>query len=98
MFLDRQAVLQVLYDNIKDKSKVLTEKRLAKIDMNENGVKAIMTDGSEFTGDILVGGDGIHSKTRSEMWRLAEEKIPGYIPVGEDNGRSLFFPFDAMIW
>ncbi|ATZ46386.1 hypothetical protein BCIN_01g09920 [Botrytis cinerea B05.10] len=85
LFLDRQAVLQVLYDNIKDKSKVLTEKRLAKIDMNENGVKAIMTDGSEFTGDILVGGDGIHSKTRSEMWRLAEEKIPGYIPVGEDN-------------
>ncbi|KAF7906736.1 hypothetical protein EAF00_001015 [Botryotinia globosa] len=85
LFLDRQAVLKVLYDNIKDKSKVLTEKRLTKIEMNEKGVKAIMTDGSEFTGDILVGGDGIHSKTRSEMWRLAEEKIPGYIPAGEDN-------------
>ncbi|TGO21237.1 hypothetical protein BPAE_0231g00030 [Botrytis paeoniae] len=85
LFLDRQAVLKVLYDNIKDKSKVLTEKRLTKIEMNEKGVKAIMTDGSEFTGDILVGGDGIHSKTRSEMWRLAEEKIPGYIPAGEEN-------------
>ncbi|TGO83660.1 hypothetical protein BPOR_0611g00010 [Botrytis porri] len=85
LFLDRQAVLKVLYDNIRDKSKVLTEKRLAKIDMNEKGVKAIMTVGSEFAGDILVGGDGIHSKTRSEMWRLAEEKIPGYIPAGEDS-------------
>ncbi|KAF7929356.1 uncharacterized protein EAE98_005274 [Botrytis deweyae] len=85
LFLDRQAVLKVLYDNIRDKSKVLTEKRLTKIEMNEKGVKAIMTDGSEFTGDILVGGDGIHSKTRSEMWRLAEEKIPGYIPAGEEN-------------
>ncbi|KAI9650267.1 hypothetical protein NHQ30_000280 [Ciborinia camelliae] len=85
LFLDRKSVLQVLYDNIKDKSKVLTEKRLAKIDMSEKGVKATMADGSEFTGDVLVGGDGIHSKTRSEMWRLAEEKSPGYIPAGEHN-------------
>ncbi|ESZ95337.1 hypothetical protein SBOR_4271 [Sclerotinia borealis F-4128] len=85
LFLDRQAVLQVLYDNIKDKSKVLTEKRLTKIDMSEKGVKVTTTDGSEFTGDVVVGGDGIHSKTRSEMWRLAEEKSPGYIPAGEHN-------------
>ncbi|QSZ35311.1 hypothetical protein DSL72_008180 [Monilinia vaccinii-corymbosi] len=85
LFLDRQSVLQVLYDNIRDKSKVVTEKRLAKIDMNEKGVMATMTDGSEFTGDVLVGGDGIHSTVRSEMWRLAEERAPGYIPAGEHN-------------
>ncbi|KAA8577333.1 hypothetical protein EYC84_007296 [Monilinia fructicola] len=85
LFLDRQSVLQVLYDNIKDKSKVITEKRLAKVDMNEKGVLATMTDGSEFAGDVLVGGDGIHSTVRSEMWRLANERTPGYIPAGEDK-------------
>lgn len=90
MFLDRQSVLQVLYDNIKDKSKVITEKRLAKVDMNEKGVLATMTDGSEFAGDVLVGGDGIHSTVRSEMWRLANERTPGYIPAGEDKGTLLF--------
>lgn len=29
-------------------------------------------DGRVFTGDILVGGDGIKSRTRHEMWRLME--------------------------
>jgi 2-polyprenyl-6-methoxyphenol hydroxylase-like FAD-dependent oxidoreductase len=78
-------VLQVLYNNIKDKSKVLTEKRLEKIDLHENGVTATMADGSRFSGDFLVGCDGIHSTTRSEMWRLAESKVPGYFPPGEQN-------------
>ncbi|RAL63110.1 hypothetical protein DID88_004193 [Monilinia fructigena] len=53
LFLDRQSVLQVLYDNIRDKSKVITEKRLVKVDMNEKGILATMTDGSEFSGDVL---------------------------------------------
>ncbi|RAL63109.1 hypothetical protein DID88_004193 [Monilinia fructigena] len=83
LFLDRQSVLQVLYDNIRDKSKVITEKRLVKVDMNEKGILATMTDGSEFSGDVLVGGDGIYSTVRSEMWRLANERAPGYIPAGE---------------
>ncbi|PQE09701.1 FAD binding domain-containing protein [Rutstroemia sp. NJR-2017a BBW] len=85
LFLDRQMVLQVLYNNIKDKSKVLTEKRLEKIDLDENGVTATMADGSKFSGDFLAGCDGIHSTTRSEMWRLAESKVPGYFPPGEQN-------------
>lgn len=65
--------------------------------MTEKGVKATTTDGSEFTGDVIVGGDGIHSRTRSEMWRLAEEKSPGYMPAGEHNGRWLFFSNCGMI-
>lgn len=86
MFLDRQMVLQVLYDNIKDKSKVLTEKRLEKVDLHEKGVSVTCTDGSTFSGDFVVGGDGIHSTTRSEMWRIAGEKSPGYFPPAEHNG------------
>lgn len=90
-------VLQVLYDNIKDKSKVLTEKRLEKIDLDGKGVKATMTDGSTFSGDLLVGGDGIHSTTRSEMWRLAESKVPGYFPPGEQNSKwRTYFPHVHM--
>ncbi|KAF2804993.1 FAD-binding domain-containing protein [Mytilinidion resinicola] len=83
LFMDRQMVLQVLYDNIKDKSKVLTDKRVTKVEVNEKGVKAITSDGSVYTGDIMIGADGIHSQVRKEMWRIADEKSPGNIPASE---------------
>ncbi|KAI0136167.1 FAD-binding domain-containing protein [Xylariales sp. AK1849] len=83
LFLDRQTVLQVLYDNIKDKSKVLTDKRVKTVELSGESVKVIVTDGSSYTGDILVGGDGIHSKVRLEMWRLAETMSPGYFCESE---------------
>ncbi|CZR61768.1 related to hydroxylase [Phialocephala subalpina] len=85
LFLDRQTVLQVLYEKIKDKSKILTKKRLEKIDLNEKGVKATITDGLTFTGDVLIGADDIHSTTRSKMWRLADTVSPGHISPSEHS-------------
>ncbi|CAK7205375.1 hypothetical protein SEUCBS139899_008145 [Sporothrix eucalyptigena] len=82
-FLDRQMVLQVLYDNIKDKSKVLINKRVNKVTTTDNGVTVKTADGSVYQGDILVGADGIHSKVRDEMWRIAHEEKPGWIPADE---------------
>jgi 2-polyprenyl-6-methoxyphenol hydroxylase-like FAD-dependent oxidoreductase len=32
-----------------------------------------------YTGHILAGADGVNSKARSEMWRLAEEQDPGLV-------------------
>ena len=86
MFMDRQTILQILYDNIKDKSKILPSKRLEKLELGGTEVTATTTDGSKFTGDILVGADGIHSAVRSEMWRLAAIKSPGLISPSEHNG------------
>lgn len=76
-------VLQVLYDNIQDKKKVLTKKRLQKVDMTDGGVVVKTTDGSSYHGDILVGADGIHSTVREEMWRIANKLSPGWIAVDE---------------
>lgn len=76
MFLDRQMLLQVLYDNIKDKSKILTNKRVVKVELDEDSVRAVTTDNSVFQGDIIIGADGIHSTIRDEMWRLAGGKLP----------------------
>jgi FAD dependent monooxygenase len=33
-------------------------------------------DGSEFVGHIVIGADGIHSRTRQEMQRFADEIGP----------------------
>ncbi|KAK9777145.1 putative FAD-dependent monooxygenase andE [Seiridium cardinale] len=82
-FLDRQMVLQVLYNNIQDKTKILTRKRIQKVTVTTDGVVIRTSDNSLYEGDILVGADGIHSAVRGEMWRLANETSPGWIPPDE---------------
>lgn len=81
-------VLQVLYDNIKDKSKVMVNKRVQRVDMTDNGVTVLAQDGSIYKGDILVGADGIHSAVRGEMWRIADELSPGWISPKAGAGES----------
>jgi 2-polyprenyl-6-methoxyphenol hydroxylase-like FAD-dependent oxidoreductase len=41
----------------------------------EGGVHVFTQDGSVYTGDLVVGADGVHSKVRSEMWRIAHAAI-----------------------
>ncbi|KAH0365965.1 FAD/NAD(P)-binding domain-containing protein, partial [Aureobasidium melanogenum] len=75
-FGDRQKILQVLYENLKDKSKILVGKNLTTVRQHASGVTVICQDGTSYTGDILAGADGVNSKARSEMWRLADEIDP----------------------
>ncbi|KAG9604685.1 FAD/NAD(P)-binding domain-containing protein, partial [Aureobasidium melanogenum] len=75
-FGDRQKILQVLYENLKDKSKILVGKNLTTVRQHPSGVTVICEDGTSYTGDILAGADGVNSKARSEMWRLADEVDP----------------------
>ncbi|KAF4452829.1 hypothetical protein F53441_4383 [Fusarium austroafricanum] len=77
VFLDRQMLIKILYDNIEDKSKILTNKRVVQVKLIDSGFEAITSDRTSITGDILVGADGVHSTVRSEMWHLAESLSPG---------------------
>ncbi|KAH7385692.1 FAD-binding domain-containing protein [Pyrenochaeta sp. MPI-SDFR-AT-0127] len=85
VFLDRQMVLKVLYDNIRDKTKVMTGKRVQTVVMTDDGVRVKTADGSSYAGDILVAADGIHSTVRDEMWKIANETSPGWIPSDEHS-------------
>ncbi|EXJ84881.1 hypothetical protein A1O3_05556 [Capronia epimyces CBS 606.96] len=82
-FLDRQMVLKVLYDNIRDKTKVLTKKKVQSVELTDDGVVVKTSDNSSYQGDILVGCDGIHSAVRGEMWRIANDLSPGWIAADE---------------
>ncbi|KAI5203694.1 FAD/NAD(P)-binding domain-containing protein [Aureobasidium subglaciale] len=84
-FSDRQDILQVLYDNIKDKSKILVEKSLLTVGQHPGGVTVVCEDGTSYTGDILAGADGVNSKARSEMWRLADEKDPEIVKADKNS-------------
>ncbi|EKG22567.1 Monooxygenase FAD-binding protein [Macrophomina phaseolina MS6] len=73
IFIDRQTLLQVLFDNLKFKDRVVTRKRVTRIDKAEGYVHVQTQDGCTYTGDIVVGADGVHSTVRKEMWRNASE-------------------------
>lgn len=82
-------LLQVLYDMIEHKDRILTGKRVARLEMSDGELARVHTkDGSVYEGDIVVGADGVHSATRSEMWRLADELAPGTFTANEEAGKS----------
>jgi 2-polyprenyl-6-methoxyphenol hydroxylase-like FAD-dependent oxidoreductase len=88
IFIDRQFLLQVLYDNLKQKDKVLTEKKVTSVEMTKDRVQVATKDGSVYDGSFLVGADGVHSAVRKEMWRIANHESPGLF--SPEEGSSTF--------
>ncbi|KAL5332434.1 hypothetical protein BJX70DRAFT_404609 [Aspergillus crustosus] len=84
--LDYRRVLQLLYDNIRDKKKILTKKELQKVELVYDGVVVRTSDGSTYQGEILVGADGSHSTVRDEMWQLADKSSPGWSTLDRNTG------------
>ncbi|KAJ5519071.1 Monooxygenase FAD-binding [Penicillium expansum] len=81
--LDRQKVLEVLYQSYPDKSKIIVNKRVLQVQLSTGNASVVTDDGKIYTGDLIVGADGVHSRIRSEMWRLADELQPGLITPKE---------------
>jgi 2-polyprenyl-6-methoxyphenol hydroxylase-like FAD-dependent oxidoreductase len=88
IFIDRRHLLQILYDNLESKEKVLTGKRVEEVLTAVNGVLIKLKGGETIAGDILIGADGVHSTVRKEMWRLASKSRPGYFPENEQSSES----------
>ncbi|GME33552.1 FAD binding domain containing protein [Neofusicoccum parvum] len=85
VFIDRQMAIQIFYDKLKNKSKVLTDRRVVSVKPLSTGVQVTTQDGSTYNGSILVGADGVHSAVRKEMWRLGDELSPGYFPKSDQT-------------
>lgn len=77
-----------MYDQLKDQSKVKTGKRVLSVEHGESSVIVLCQDGSKFTGDIVIGADGIHSRTREEMQKFAEKTGPPGIMDKDKNSKS----------
>jgi 2-polyprenyl-6-methoxyphenol hydroxylase-like FAD-dependent oxidoreductase len=85
-FMDRQFLLQTLYDNLGDKSKVLLNKRVSRVEQGHEGVTVYCRDGTSYKGDVVVGADGIHSVVREEMWRYMSAEH-GKLAESERSGK-----------
>ena len=77
-----------LYDQLKDKSKIRLQRKVLGISHEGDGVAVRCQDGSEFRGDLVIGADGIHSRTRGEMQNFAEETGPEGL-MDEDKSSKL---------
>jgi FAD dependent monooxygenase len=73
---ERRRFLRSLYDQLEDQTKIHLNKRVQRIEHSEDSVTVMCADGSEFAGHIVIGADGIHSRTRQEMQRFADETGP----------------------
>ncbi|KAI1016880.1 hypothetical protein LB504_007119, partial [Fusarium proliferatum] len=80
IFIDRQMLMQVLYDKLESKASVHAGQKVVSVLELDNGVQVTTDGGKVFQGDILVGADGIYSTVRKEMWRIAS---PGSFPADE---------------
>jgi FAD dependent monooxygenase len=87
---DRQTFLENLYDQLEDKSKIVLKKKVVRFEHGEESVTVRCEDGSVFVGDVVVGADGVHSRTRKEMQRIANEREPGLMD-GDLESELLFF-------
>ncbi|KAL8766492.1 MAG: hypothetical protein Q9194_006251 [Teloschistes cf. exilis] len=81
--LERREYLQVLYDELPNKSKVLTGKRVKNVVDNEEEAFVELDGGSVERGDLIVGCDGVHSTVRKAMWEIANQTIPNFITPQE---------------
>ncbi|RDA88612.1 hypothetical protein CP532_5879 [Ophiocordyceps camponoti-leonardi (nom. inval.)] len=74
-FYPRRKLLEILYSTLPDKTKVHVNKEVSRIEqdeLEEKGLVRVWTaDGDVYEGDVVVGADGVHSRTRAEMQRMA---------------------------
>lgn len=86
--VERRNLLKVLYDLVPNQSRVQVDKKVVSLENDQNGqVTVKVEDGGVYKGDLVVGADGVHSRVRNEIWRLADKEKPGAIKDKEKNGK-----------
>ncbi|KAJ0413288.1 hypothetical protein BJY00DRAFT_319930 [Aspergillus carlsbadensis] len=74
----RAELIETMYNGLPQtaREKVLTDKKLTGLARTIDGVTATCADGSVFHGSVVIGADGVHSKTRQLMRDLALRDNP----------------------
>lgn len=74
----RAELVEAIYNglNEEDQARIHTGKKLENIEETNGGVVVTCTDGSTYEGSIVLGADGVHSKTRHLMRELSLKKSP----------------------
>ncbi|KAI8949197.1 hypothetical protein F4801DRAFT_553790 [Xylaria longipes] len=70
----RPDYVKALYDSLPEeaKARIHVRKRVVRIDVADDGVAVHCADGTVERGSIVIGADGVHSRTRQTMQSLAK--------------------------
>ncbi|CAG8894999.1 unnamed protein product [Penicillium egyptiacum] len=72
-FLDRQKLLEILYQGYPDHRKICLDERVTKVETCGDTAIVSTAKGSVYRGHLVVGADGVHSKVRQEIWNAVEK-------------------------
>ncbi|GKZ27644.1 hypothetical protein AbraIFM66951_001745 [Aspergillus brasiliensis] len=74
----RAELIETMYNGLRKtaKEKILTGKKLIDITTTADDVTATCADGSTYKGSIIIGADGVYSKTRQIMRDIALHEHP----------------------
>ncbi|KAL4957974.1 hypothetical protein BDW69DRAFT_155076 [Aspergillus filifer] len=89
--IERQLFLDVLFAKFKDKSRIHLGAKVTEVCHTSSEVSVQTADGTTYTGDLVVGADGVHSIVRSEMWRVGNSEPPGFISEKDKAGMAAEF-------
>ena len=77
-------------------------RRLVDIEQDESGVTAYFQDGTSERGDLLIGADGIHSRTRARLFGEEKPRFSGQIAyrglAPAERVAHLRLPLDVTNW
>ncbi|KAI0889437.1 FAD/NAD(P)-binding domain-containing protein [Annulohypoxylon maeteangense] len=82
----RAHLVKALYDGLSKerKSCVLTNKKVTDVMADDSGVTVSCSDGTKYEGSIVIGAEGVHSRTRERMRSLALKASPT-IDIDDDK-------------
>lgn len=72
-------LLESLYANLPDVTRVKTNSTVIAVEYEEDRVRVHTSDNFSYEGHLVVGADGIHSTIRKEMWRVARSLQEGEV-------------------
>jgi hypothetical protein len=80
--IGRWDLLQILLRNLKlDRNRILMNKRALEITQRASKMVVKCSDGSHFTGDMVIGADGIHSIIRKVIYRQVNESPNAFTKI-----------------
>lgn len=80
--LSRAQLIGLVYENLPEKeTRVKTGAGIVDIETHERGVIVRLKDGSTEDGSIVIGADGVHSKTRQIMQQKLAQTPPDTWPM-----------------
>ncbi|KAK0667040.1 hypothetical protein QBC41DRAFT_396714 [Cercophora samala] len=96
-FLHRLDLVTTLYSTLPEpaKSKIHVNKSLSDITLTPDGVTVSCADGTSYNGTLVIGADGVHSKTRKIMQTLSSAPESETLPF-ETTFQGLFGNFPRL--